>query len=100
MAITYKVHPSIGVARVGDSDEHYLCPETAGGLPLLPDGRLQLRRAGPVPAPRACAERPCPDRKRVLTTIGATISTSDTPETLIRLTSFTLPSSTFIPHPY
>ncbi len=38
MAI-YKIHPSIGIARVGDSDEYYLAPETPGGLPLLPDGR-------------------------------------------------------------
>jgi hypothetical protein len=40
MTVTYKIHPSIGVARVGDSDEFYLAPETPGGLPILPDGRL------------------------------------------------------------
>jgi L-Lysine epsilon oxidase N-terminal/L-lysine epsilon oxidase C-terminal domain len=35
----FKIHPAIGVARLGDSEEYYLAPETAGGLPLLPDGR-------------------------------------------------------------
>ena len=35
----YKIHPAIGIARVGDSEEYYLAPETAGGLPQLPDGR-------------------------------------------------------------
>lgn len=39
MTSIYKIHPAIGIARVGDSDEHYLAPETPGGLPLLPDGR-------------------------------------------------------------
>jgi len=35
----FKIHPAIGVARVGDSEDYYLAPETPGGLPLLPDGR-------------------------------------------------------------
>jgi hypothetical protein len=34
MAITYKIHPAIGAARVGNSAEYYLAPETPGGLPL------------------------------------------------------------------
>lgn len=34
----YRIHPAIGVARVGDSDEWYVAPDRAGGLPLLPDG--------------------------------------------------------------
>jgi hypothetical protein len=34
MAITYKIHPAIGTARVGNSAEYYLAPETPGGLPL------------------------------------------------------------------
>ncbi len=34
MAITTKIHPSIGTARVGNSPEYYLAPETPGGLPL------------------------------------------------------------------
>ncbi|MFT3776169.1 MAG: LodA/GoxA family CTQ-dependent oxidase [Minicystis sp.] len=38
MTHVYKIHPSIGVMRVGDSEEYYLGPETAGGLPILPDG--------------------------------------------------------------
>ncbi len=29
----YKVFPAIGVARVGNSEEYYLAPETTGGLP-------------------------------------------------------------------
>jgi hypothetical protein len=33
MGISYKIHPAIGVARVGDSEDYYLGPETAGGLP-------------------------------------------------------------------
>ena len=35
----YRIHPAIGVARVGDSDDYYIAPETAGGLPINPDGR-------------------------------------------------------------
>jgi hypothetical protein len=34
MAIVYKIHPAIGSARVGNSKEYYLAPETPGGLPL------------------------------------------------------------------
>jgi L-Lysine epsilon oxidase N-terminal/L-lysine epsilon oxidase C-terminal domain len=34
----YKIHPSIGVARVGDSDECYFAPEGSGDLPINPDG--------------------------------------------------------------
>src|SRR3954468_9583692 len=34
MAIKYKIHPAIGAARVGNSAEFYLAPETPGGLPL------------------------------------------------------------------
>lgn len=30
----YKIYPAIGVARVGDSKEFYLGPETSGGMPL------------------------------------------------------------------
>jgi hypothetical protein len=35
----YKVHPAIGVARVGDAEGYYIAPEVAGTLPLNPDGR-------------------------------------------------------------
>lgn len=31
---TYKIHPSIGIARLGNSPEFYLAPETTGGLPI------------------------------------------------------------------
>ena len=34
MATIYKIHPAIGTARVGNSAEYYLAPETPGGLPL------------------------------------------------------------------
>jgi hypothetical protein len=30
----YRIHPAIGIARVGNSAEYYLGPETAAGLPL------------------------------------------------------------------
>ncbi len=34
----YRIHPSIGVARLGNSpDEFYLAPETVGGLPIACD---------------------------------------------------------------
>ena len=36
MATVYKIHPAIGVARLGNSAEYYLAPETPGGLPLDP----------------------------------------------------------------
>src|SRR5579872_1483605 len=41
MTATYKIHPSIGIARVGNSPtDFYLAPETTGGLPIDcgPDG--------------------------------------------------------------
>src|SRR5216684_3987408 len=32
---TYKIHPGIGIARLGNSDtEFYLAPETPAGLPM------------------------------------------------------------------
>jgi L-Lysine epsilon oxidase N-terminal/L-lysine epsilon oxidase C-terminal domain len=34
MAVVYKIHPAIGAARVGNSAEYYLAPETPGGQPL------------------------------------------------------------------
>ncbi|MGC2108894.1 MAG: LodA/GoxA family CTQ-dependent oxidase [Candidatus Korobacteraceae bacterium] len=40
MTPTYKIHPAIGIARVGNSSEFYLAPEKTGGLPIQcnPDG--------------------------------------------------------------
>ncbi|NEO41919.1 MAG: hypothetical protein F6J90_38605 [Moorea sp. SIOASIH] len=38
MVVKYKIHPAIGIARVGNSEEYYLEPETRGGLPIKPDG--------------------------------------------------------------
>jgi hypothetical protein len=53
MATTYKIHPAIGIARLGNSpDEFYLSPEAPAALPttcdargnplLSPDGRSEL----------------------------------------------------------
>jgi hypothetical protein len=39
MADSYTIYPAIGFARVGNSDEYYLAPETPGGLPILVDGK-------------------------------------------------------------
>lgn len=33
----YKIHPAIGIARVGNSPDFYLAPETVGGLPIACD---------------------------------------------------------------
>jgi hypothetical protein len=30
----YRIHPAIGIARVGNSEEYYIGPETAAGLPI------------------------------------------------------------------
>ncbi|MGH9280686.1 MAG: LodA/GoxA family CTQ-dependent oxidase [Acidimicrobiales bacterium] len=39
MTPTYKIHPAIGVARVGNSpDEFYLAPESTGAAPIACDG--------------------------------------------------------------
>jgi len=40
MTTTYKIHPAIGFARVGNSPEFYLAPDKTGGLPIQcnPDG--------------------------------------------------------------
>lgn len=35
MNATYKIHPAIGIARLGNSAEFYLAPETTGGLPIV-----------------------------------------------------------------
>lgn len=35
---TFKIHPSIGMARVGNSEQYYLGPEQIGGLPINLDG--------------------------------------------------------------
>ena len=38
MKTTYKIHPAIGVARVGDSEDYYIGPTSYGGLPTEKDG--------------------------------------------------------------
>ena len=45
MSTKYKIHPAIGIARVGDSQDYYIAPETTGGLPSTysttpPDGKI------------------------------------------------------------
>src|SRR4029453_1308572 len=36
--VVYEIFPAIGIARVGNAPESfYICPEHAGGLPILPD---------------------------------------------------------------
>ncbi len=43
---TYKIHPGIGIARLGNSDtEFYLGPETPAGLPMECDGNGNERLA-------------------------------------------------------
>lgn len=37
MTYTYKIFPSIGIARVGNSEDFYLAPESARELPILID---------------------------------------------------------------
>jgi hypothetical protein len=40
MSTVYAIYPAIGIARVGNApEEFYLCPETEGGLPILPNGQ-------------------------------------------------------------
>ena len=34
----FKIYPSIGISRVGNSEDYYLAPEEAGGLPIKLDG--------------------------------------------------------------
>jgi L-lysine 6-oxidase len=48
----FEIHPSIGIARVGNSPEQfYLGPETIGGLPTEcePDGTPKLNKGKPTP---------------------------------------------------
>jgi hypothetical protein len=46
MATVYKIHPAIGAARVGNSKEYYLAPETPGGPPLDPKTGKPIYTAG------------------------------------------------------
>ncbi|MET8141080.1 LodA/GoxA family CTQ-dependent oxidase [Sphaerisporangium sp. NPDC005288] len=36
--MSYRIHPAVGVVRVGNSPEFYLAPERPGTLPVLPGG--------------------------------------------------------------
>ncbi len=52
MTATYRIHPSIGIARVGNSDgEFYIEPARTGGLPAECDsnGNETIRSGAPVP---------------------------------------------------
>jgi hypothetical protein len=46
---TFRVHPSIGFARVGNSDEYNLAPETMAALPLPDDDQLSSGTVGGLP---------------------------------------------------
>jgi len=62
-AFTYKVEPSIGLARVGDSEDHfYLAPDTIGGRPIECDGHGNVKTAGGHPVP---VQRYKDDRMRI-----------------------------------
>ncbi len=50
-AFTYKIEPSIGLARVGDSEIFYLAPETIGGRPIDCDGHGNTVPRGGAPVP-------------------------------------------------
>lgn len=45
---TFKIHPAIGIARLGNSDEFYLAPEQPGALPIQcdSDGTEQQQKDG------------------------------------------------------
>lgn len=47
---TYKIHPSIGIARLGNSEDFYLAPEQPGALPMEcdHDGQEILKDGKPV----------------------------------------------------
>src|SRR5947208_10497331 len=44
MARVYKIHPAIGIARLGNSTEHFVGPEVPG-VPARPDGDGKFRDA-------------------------------------------------------
>src|SRR5471030_1220411 len=46
----YRIHPAIGIARVGNSEEYYIGPETAAGLPLPTDPEGPARGGLPINA--------------------------------------------------
>lgn len=50
--VEFRIHPSIGIGRVGNSHtSYYLAPESIGGLPIEPDhhGNPQIQNGQPVP---------------------------------------------------
>jgi len=50
VAITYQIHPKVGVARLGNSrDEFYIGPERTGGLPIECDGNGNVVMEGGRP---------------------------------------------------
>ncbi|HEX3549256.1 MAG TPA: LodA/GoxA family CTQ-dependent oxidase [Candidatus Elarobacter sp.] len=44
MSLRYAIHPSVGIARVGDSPDFYLAPLAIGGLPVECDTDGTMRR--------------------------------------------------------
>lgn len=105
----FRIHPTINFARVGDSDEYYIAPETAageiaveetglfGGLPIHPgtedtpitadqlrDGQGRVKRQA-ARFRLFAYDRPqtrYPDGGGREVTIGATVATSDGPKTI------------------
>lgn len=52
MALRYEIHPSIGIARVGNSPESfYLAPDEIGGLPIDCDGNGNALPQGSIAQP-------------------------------------------------
>jgi hypothetical protein len=50
VTVVYKIHPAIGAARIGNSTEYYLAPETVGGLPLDPNTGQPIYQGAGVPS--------------------------------------------------
>lgn len=42
----YRIHPAIGIARMGNSEEYYIGPETIAGLPLPKNGKTAATKGG------------------------------------------------------
>lgn len=58
----YRIHPAIGLARVGDSpSDFYLGPETAGGLPIACDekGKTTVDKDGKEEPPQSFKDSQC-----------------------------------------
>ena len=63
MAYNYRIHPAIGIARVGNSEDYYLGPETMAGLGDANHTRgLPIRKgqeSQPMPTKGQCMSKTC-----------------------------------------